>query len=177
MYLGHACADWFMTNDTAHGPLLKHVIARYCKQMQLGLRDDLMTNYGIEVDLEHETWSPIHTELTDEARKKALGGFIISSYFSEVCWLDHASRIPDACIIAHQHAPEFSPGALDLASRMLRRLDAQRLHHIVDPDGKQLVPELDWLRYVLSGDVPVFTVLTYWRARKFLPKRDLASFK
>lgn len=176
MYLGQACADWFMTNDNAYGPLLKHVIARYWKQTQLGLREDLMTVYGIEVDLEHETWTTVHTELTDESRKNALAGFILTSYFCEVCWLDHAARIPDASIIAHQHVPEFSPGALDLASRMLRRLDAQRLHHMVDPDGKQLVPELDWLRYILSGDVPVFTVLAYWRAKARLSANCFNTF-
>lgn len=172
MYLGLACADWFMVNDNTRGPLLKHVIARYWKQMQYGQRDDLMTLYGMEVDLEHETWAPIHTELTDEARKKALAGFIITSYYSEVCWSDHAARIPDACIIAQQHAPEFSPGALNLATRMLQKLDARRMHHMVDPDGKQLVPELDWCRHVLSGDATVITVLAYWRAKARLLSRD-----
>ncbi|MCC6424100.1 MAG: hypothetical protein IT447_11530 [Phycisphaerales bacterium] len=176
MYLGLACADWFMAHDSARGPLLKHVIARYWRQMQYGLRDDFMTLYGIEVDLEHETWSTVHTELTDETRKNALAGSLLSAYYSEACWQDHASRIPDASIIAHQHAPEFSPNALDLASRMLQRLDNQRMHHFVDPDGRQLVPELDWIRNVLSGDVPVFTVLTYWRAKARLSGRCFNAF-
>lgn len=171
MYLGLACADWFITNDNTRGPLLKHVIARYWKQMQYGLRDDLLTLYGMEVDLEHETWSPIHTELTDEARKKALAGFFILAYYSEACWCDQASRIPDASVIAHQHAPEFSPGALDLASRMLQKLDARRLHHFIDLDGRQLVPELDWLRHILSGDATAVTVLAYWRAKARLSDR------
>jgi len=177
MYLGLACADWFMRNDAQHMPLLKHVVARYTRQMQFGLRDDLLTLYGFELDLEKETWRAVHTTATPEQRANALAGSLIGTYFSEVCWGDFASRIPDACVIAHQHAREFSPGSLDLSRRMLQRLDNERLHWMIDPDGKQLLPELDWMRWMLSGDAPVFTLLAYWKARARLSPRDLAHFE
>lgn len=177
IYLGLACADWFLSNDSHRSPLLKHVVARYWRQMQFGLRDDLLTLYGLEVDLEYETWSAIHTELTPEARKKALAGFYITAYYSEVCWGDCAAMIPDASIIAHYQAPEFSPGALNLASRMLARLDNERLQWVIDPDGRQLVPELYWLRDTLSSKGPGFTLLAYWRAKARLTTRDFASFE
>lgn len=175
IYLGLACADWFLRNDSQRSPLLKHVVARYWRQMQFGLRDDLLTLYGMEVDLEREIWQAIHTELTPERRDKALAGCVITSYYSEVCWGDFASRIPDASIIAHHHAPEFSPGALDLAAKMLKRLDNRRLHWMIDPDNRQLVPELDWTKHVLSSDVPVLTVLTYWRAKARLSEREFST--
>ena len=175
IYLGLACADWFMRNDAYCMPLLKHVIARYTRQMQFGLRDDLLALYGFELDLQTETWRALHTTPTAEQRANALAGFLITSYFSEVCWGDFASRIPDACIIAHQHAPEFSPGALDLARRMLQKLDQQRLHWMIDPDGNQLLPELAWMREVMGSDPPVFTILTYWRAKAQLSTGDFAQ--
>lgn len=175
IYLGLACADWFLRNDTRHGALLKHVVARYWRQMQYGLRDDLLTLYGMEVDLERETFSAIHTPLTPEKRDTALAGCVITAYYSEVCWGDFASRIADAGVIAHNHAPEFSPGALDLSARLLARLDNQRLHWMIDPDGRQLVPELDWMRHVLSSDAPVFTILSYWRGKTRLSRRDFTA--
>jgi len=174
MYLGLACAEWFFRNEAYRAPLLKHVIARFWRQMQYGLRpDDLLALYGMEVDLKNGTWRAVRTQPTTALRENVLAGSIIDSYFSEICWGDSTSRIVDASIMAHLHAPEFCPGALNLASKMLRNLDNPRLHAIIDPDGEQLLPELVWQRDMLSSDVPAFTLLSYWRAKAFMESVEL----
>ena len=48
---------------------------------------------------------------------------------------------------------------------MLKKLNNERLHWFIDPDGEQLRQGEKGLRYVLSSDVPVFTLLAYWRAK------------
>jgi hypothetical protein len=47
----------------------------------------------------------------------------------------------------------------------LAQLDQRRLRWMIDPDGRQVLPELRYMTESLSSDVPAFTILTYWRAR------------
>jgi hypothetical protein len=86
------------------------------------------------------------------------------AYQSEVCYGDDAARIADVAVMAQQHAREFSPGAIPLACSILGTLDDRRLHHFIDPDGRQLMPEDQWMCDSLSSDTPALAVLAYWRA-------------
>jgi hypothetical protein len=88
-------------------------------------------------------------------------------YDGNLCWQDGPARIPDTAVMAYHHAPEFCPGSLSLAKSMLARLDDDRLRWMIDPDGDQLEPEEEPIKYVLSSDVPGFSVLAYWRAQSY----------
>ena len=165
MWLTLAPAGWLMRHDASLSDVLKQAIGRFYHAMQLGLRSDLLSLYSIQVDLERDTWYPLRSIPSAASRAASLTNWLFEAYDSEVAWGDAASRIVDMALIGYQHAREFCPGALPLARALLQRLDSQRLHHFIDPDGQQLLPEIDWMRYVLSSDVPAFTLLAYWRAR------------
>lgn len=165
MWLTLAPADWLMRHDPGLADVLKQAIGRFYREMQLGLRADLLSHYSIQVDLDRDTWYPLRTSPTPASLAASLTNWLFEAYDSEVCWGDAACRLVDMALIGYLHAREFCPGALPLAQELLRRLDSERLHHFIDPDGQQLLPELDWMRYALSSDVPAFTLLAYWRAR------------
>jgi hypothetical protein len=165
MWLTLAPADWLMRHDPGLSDVLKQAIGRFYHAMQFGLRSDLLSLYSIQIDLERDTWYPLRTSPSSASRAASLTNWLFEAYDSEVCWGDAACRIADMAVIGYQHAREFCPGALPLVRALLQRLDSERLHHFIDPDGQQLLPELDWMRYALSSDVPAFTLLAYWRAR------------
>lgn len=66
---------------------------------------------------------------------------------------------------SHQRCVFRSETACYRSRTLLTRLDGQQLHWMIDPDGRQLLPEIRWMGETLSSDVPVFTVLACWRAR------------
>jgi hypothetical protein len=166
MWMTVAAADYFSA-DVSLGPLLQQAIARYLRHCQIGLRADLLSHYVVQVDLERESWHPLRRSLTSASRAWAeqSGLSLFVAYDSEVCWGDAAARIADIALIGHVRAAALCPGALALARALLAALDTRRLHWMIDPDGRQLLPELRWMGETLSSDVPVFTVLAYWRAQ------------
>jgi hypothetical protein len=167
MWMMVAAAEGLFPHDLSYTPVLQQAIARYYDHCRLGLRPDLLSHYFIQVDLERNTWRPIRRPLTPERRAWAeqSGHSLFVGYDSEICWGDAAARIADIALIGHLRAPSLCPGALTLARELLARVDNQRLHWFVDPDGKQWIPELYWMRDAISSDAPVFATLVYWRAR------------
>lgn len=163
IWLTMACADYFMWENPTMSPMVRHAISRHFRYGQFGLRDDLLALLTIQVDLERDTWYPIDIPGEQESNAGSAGQIARTS--GQICWGDFASRIPDMAIIAHQHAPDYCPGAWQLAKRMLRRLDNERLHWYIDPDGYQVPPDRKWTLDLLSSDVPSFTALAFWRAR------------
>ena len=160
------CALPFMfRHDFSRGNLFKHALYRYWRHMQYGMREDLLSYYTIQVDLERDTWHPVSLPPTEATLKDPPYGWHFMAYYNQVCWGDAVSRIPHVSVVAHQYSREFCPGALELAKRILRKLDDTRLKWFHDPDGKQLLPPDRWLNHVLSSDVPAFTCLSYWTAR------------
>jgi hypothetical protein len=161
-----SCADYFMKQGSAETPIIRHAISRHFRYGQFGLRDDLLALLTIQVDLERDTWHPIpnHDLGASRVPDKTINANL-HSHLGQLCRGDFAGRVPDMAIIAHLHAPDYCPGALLLAKRMLQRLDNQRLHWYIDPDGKQVPQTRSWTLDLLSSDVPSFTCLSYWRAR------------
>jgi hypothetical protein len=165
IWLTMACADFFMREEPRMAPIIRQAIGRHLKYLQFGMRSDHLTVMTLQTDLERDAWHPVpwpkaryeSSEVKDEYAD-VLGG--------EVCWGDFASRIIDGAVIGLQHAPEFCPGAFRLAKTMASRLDNQRLHWIIDPDGKQVKPMHKGILNLLSSDAPSFATLGYWRARR-----------
>lgn len=157
---------FFMRHDLSRIPMLKSVLGRMYKHMQYGLRDDLLSYYTIQVDLERDIWRPVKVPSTPERLANApYGNWHFCSYYSEVCWPPNVARLGYVSVIAHQYAPEMCPGALDLARRILQRLDSPRLQSFLDPDGQQLLPPDEWMQYCFYNDPAAHTLLAYWTAR------------
>ncbi|MEN9938247.1 MAG: hypothetical protein RLZZ387_4826 [Chloroflexota bacterium] len=167
MWMMAAAADALFQHELSLGGLLQQAVARYFDHCRFGLREDLLSHYVVQVDLERNTWYPLVRPITPERRAWAArsGLSLFVAYDSEVCWADAAARIADIAVIGHLRAPALCPGALTLARTLLARLDDRRLHWMIDLDGQQLLPELRWMGESLSSDAPVFAVLAYWRAR------------
>jgi hypothetical protein len=159
VWLTTVWSDYFMQYDESMTPLLKHAISRQYRNIQVGLRDDLFGHYMVQYDLERDIWKPIpHVPRTSSW---------YTFYDGDLCWQDGIIRIIDMSAIAHHHAPEFCPGALNMAKKFLQTLDNRRLHWFVDPVGGQLEADEEPMLHTLSPDVPAFTCLGYWRAKAY----------
>jgi len=168
-------AMWMMVaalDELAHHRLIapglvQQAIARFYDHCRLGLRPDWLSHYVIQIDLERGTWYPLERPITPERRAWAeqAGLSLFVAYDSQVCWGDAAARIADIALIGAIRAPALCAGALTTTRALLAQLDQRRLRWMIDPDGRQVLPELRYMTESLSSDVPAFTILTYWRAR------------
>lgn len=158
-------ADFIYKNEPSTRNLLKHAIARCYKYMQFGLTEDTNSLYNTQIDLEKDIWKPLVVPPTPEKLKNAWLEWAFCAYQPGIYWNDAVNRLADVCVIAHQYAKEFCPGALCLANEIFKRLDDKRLYAMTDADGKQFLPELYWMKYVFSSHIPSLTALAYWRAR------------
>lgn len=167
-WLAAASVDFLLGWELSLAPLLKHALANYYSFVRGSLRPDLLTWYWFQTDLERNTCHPlVRPRGSGEFPAGYLMPFKINfySYQSEVCYGDAALRVADVAVMAHQHAPEFSPGAVPLAKALLQILDDRRLHHMIDPDGRQVMPEDQWMCNALSSDTPLMAILAWWRAK------------
>ncbi|MHB9106566.1 MAG: hypothetical protein ACYDCO_05860 [Armatimonadota bacterium] len=151
-------------HDFARAPLFRHALARYWRHMQYGLRDDMLSYYTIQVDLERDAWHTCNVPPTPESVAKPAYNWHFCAYYSEVCWGDSVARIPIVSAIAHKYAGDFCPGALALAKKVLTRLDDTRLQWMIDPDGQQLLPPDRWMDKC-TGEMLIDACLGYWYAR------------
>jgi len=164
-WMAVASLPFLFQHDLSRTPIFKHALYRVWKHMQYGLRDDLLSLYSIQYDVERDIWLPLNVPPTPESEKNPAYNWHFMAYHSEVCWGDAPSRLPHVSLMAHQYAFDFCPGALNLAKTLLHRLDNQRLMWMIDPDGKQLHPLDTWMGHTLSSEVPAFTLLAYWTAQ------------
>jgi hypothetical protein len=167
-WLAAAGVDFLLRHDLGQNYLLRHVMANYYRFIQGNIRSDFLCWYWFQTDLERGTCHPlVRPRVSNDFPSQYLMPFNINfySYQSEVCYGDETVRIADVAVMAHQHAPEFSPGALATAKSILQALDDRLLHHFIDPDGKQMMPEDQWMCNSLNSDSPALTVLTWWRAK------------
>jgi len=164
VWYGDLAATWLFDNEPALQPLLAHAIANYYRVMCNNLTPDLLQLYWSQTDLGTGKAHPLVVP-RQEYLMPASWDFL--SYLSEVCFGDGTVQVCDMALLAHRYAPHFSPGALELAKKMLAKLDDQRLHWMIDPTGSNLMPGDRWMADALSSEVPAETVLTYWRARNW----------
>ena len=155
--------DHFMTApDFPLSALLPSALGRFYRCANMGLRDDLLYLFWIQIDLERDAWHPVRAAPTAESLSKALYAF--EAYYSEVCVGNGGGAAAILAVVAHQQARAFCPGALTLARELFRRLDTARLAWFIDPDGRQLLPELRYMRETIE-DAPFNMLLAYWYAR------------
>jgi len=143
---------------------LPSILAMWWKEWKYGVREDLMSYYWFAVDLVHDTWRPLpKTEILP--RDQWLWGDPFTSYISQVRWMDPLARTLITSSIAAEHCPEVSEEAEKLTDRILANLTPNHLRWLYDPDGTQLMPEIDYYGKCLSSEVPSAVLGAYW-ARK-----------
>jgi len=163
-----SAAAWLIENEPGLKPMLQHAMGNYFRHMKQNvLGDDLLPFYWSQTDLETGKCYPLIVPRISTDRKDSVIDFDwnFCYYTSELRWGDNAACLLDTALLAHLYAPGFSPGALTMAKGMLAKLDGNRLRWMIDPDGKQLMPEDRWIGETLSSQGPVFAVLSYWRAK------------
>ena len=69
--------------------------------------------------------------------------------------------------------PEYCPGLRDSWLAWIRdiiaKTNGRRLREMVDPDGRQLKPDIRWMECSLSSEAPFQYMAIYWRGRKMGP--------
>lgn len=138
--------------------------ANWWREWKYGTGDDLLPYYWFAIDLLADTWRPLpSTELLP--REQWLFGDPFTSYISQVRWMEPLARFMIVSAIAARHAPDIKSDAQAVAVRMMEHLDWQRLHWLLDPDGKQLIPEISYYGECLSSEMPASFLAAYWRGK------------
>jgi len=146
------------------GDSLPGLMAQWWRQGQYGIGDDLLPYYWFALDLVHDTWRPLpSTELAP--REQWAFGDPLMGAVSQVRWCDPLARAMAASVIAQRHVPAMAEQIRAQATRLMDGTDATRLHWIVDPDGRQLLPEISYYGQCLSSEVPATFLAAYWRGR------------
>jgi hypothetical protein len=170
IWLAAAPAAWLYDHEPSLRPLLSHVIGNYYRVKINNLTPDLGCPYWSQLDLETNQSHPlVRPRITSKDPKDFIIGlnWTLFSYASNTLCGDIGGRVMNIALLAHHYAPDFSPGALNLAQRMLAKLDDQRLASFWDPTGHEFMPEDRWLTEVLSSETPSFAVLSYWQAKSW----------
>lgn len=170
IWYASSSASWMIENEPSLKPTLQHAMGNYFRhQRQNVLEEDGLPFYWSQTDLETGKCYPLIRPRISTNVKDYVVDFDwnFCAYTSKLRWGDNAACLLDTALLAHHYAPGFSPGALTMARTMLAKLDGNRLRWMIDPDGQQLMPEDRWIGDTLSSQTPVFTVLTYWRARSW----------
>lgn len=147
-------------------PALAACIRRWWETWPLGIGDDLLPHYFFLVDLETGAWRP--APRTPRLPREAW--FLSQPHLSHINskrWNEPLARFVLTSVFAAEHDPDLAPDALALARRIFDRLDATRLLWQVDPDGRQIDPDLSDVCNVLSSEMPAACTAAFWRGRRF----------
>lgn len=143
---------------------LSDVLPMWWDEWKYGIGADCMPYYWFAVDLVNDTWRPLPITAFP-AREKWLFGDPFTSYLSQVRWMDPMARFMVTSIITAKHAPQSAVRAQALAQRMMASIDTDRLHWMLDTDGKQLVPEIGYYGKCLSSEMPGSFLASYWAGK------------
>lgn len=144
---------------------LSDVLPMWWSEWKYGMGADCMPFYWFAVDLINDTWRPLPTTAFPSDRGKWLFGDPFTSYISQIRWMDPLARFMITSVITAKHAANVATRAKALAQRMMTSLDANRMHWMLDTDGKQLVPEIAYYGKCLSSELPGSLLAAYWAGR------------
>lgn len=144
---------------------LADVLPMWWSEWKYGMGADCMPYYWFAVDLINDTWRPLPRTDFPSDRSKWLFGDPFTSYLSQVRWMDPMARFMVTSLVTARHAPKSAVRAKALAQRMMASLDTDRLHWMLDTDGKQLVPEISYYGKCLSSELPGSFLASYWAGK------------
>lgn len=143
---------------------LSDVLPMWWSEWKYGIGADCMPYYWFAVDLINDTWRPL-PNTAFPSKEKWLFGDPFTSYLSQIRWMDPMARFMVTSVITAKHAPQSAVRAQALAQRMMASLDTNRLHWMLDTDGKQLVPEISYYGKCLSSELPGSFLASYWAGK------------
>ncbi|MBO9599088.1 MAG: hypothetical protein J7559_14875 [Cohnella sp.] len=150
-------------NELIHDRL-QQTLERWWSIWSLGIGEDMLPYYYFIFNALDDTWRPApRTSLLPEGDQPLGDPFF--SYCSQVRWMEPLSRFMTTSLIAALHAPGIAAEAKQLAIKLMASVDEIRIRWMYDPDGSQLIPELDYMNDVLSSEMPATYLATFWRGR------------
>jgi hypothetical protein len=87
----------------------------------------------------------------------------IINYYSDVRRNDQLYRIMTGAFTVVAHCPELREPALAWINTLMAKTNGRRLRWMVDPDGRQLKPDIRWMECQLSSEAPFHYLTAYWR--------------
>jgi len=147
------------------GGRLPAILEMWWEQGNYGTGGDLLPYYWVAADFLNGTWHPLPTTPLLPREQWAFGDPFMGCV-SQVRWNEPLARSIVTSVIACRHAPAVAERARELARRIIGALDETRLHWMVDPDGKQLPPEIRYYGQCLSSEMGASFLAAYWRGRR-----------
>ncbi|HBG26184.1 MAG: hypothetical protein A2Y10_04035 [Planctomycetes bacterium GWF2_41_51] len=114
-------------------------------------------------------WRPLNLEwrcnpvIADHIKKSTCA---LSEYPHRIYWFDATSRIPLIYLMYLNLGGCRLPYIEQIVLEIMGRLDFARLHWMVDRDGDQFIPELTYMHYTLTSEMPNY-IAAYWLGKKF----------
>ena len=137
------------------------MVTTWWKCGQLGMDAEWYSFYWIEVDVPSRAWKP--TGYRENVAGIANAG-TFGSYYSAVRMGDIAYRQLYSSFIQMLYGNEREAGAR-WTGELLHRATGERLKWLIDRDGKQLKPDIQWMGCCCSSEAPFAYLTVYWRGR------------
>ena len=147
----------------AQAATLDRMGQRWWNFCQLGMDADGYQHYWIDYDVRNGTWRPTGIRPIENP---PFPGTTFGTYYSDVRWNDQIYRIMTGAFTVVAHCPELREPALAWIKTLMAKTNGRRLRWMVDPDGRQLKPDIRWMECMLSSEAPFHYLTAYWRGRK-----------
>lgn len=137
------------------------IVARWWKEWKYGMDESYQSYYWFAVDLLNDTWRRLpQTEILP--KEQWLWGDPFTSYISQVRWMDPTARALVSSSVAARRCPDLAHDANALIQNILANLTPDHFRWLHDPDGTQLLDEIDYYGRCLSSEVPASVLIAYW---------------
>jgi len=146
----------------AQATILNRMCKRWWRFCRLGMDADGYQHYWIDIDVRNGTWRP--TGIRPIEKPPFPGTF--GTYYSDVCWNDQLYRIMTGAFTVVEHCPELRDAILAWIRALVAKTNGRRLRWMVDPDGRQLTPDIRWMKCQLSSEAPFHYLTAYWRGKQ-----------
>ncbi|MDF2668166.1 MAG: hypothetical protein K0R67_472 [Paenibacillus sp.] len=152
------------TNAGLIGDKLTPALIKWWSTWHYGIEDDLLPYYYFLVDTIRDEWRPAPRTPRLPREEWPLGHPFIS-YSSQARWMEPLCRFMYTSVLAAKYAKPIADEAHQLALRIMGSVDDIRIRWFYDPDGSQIIPELDYMNNVLSSEMPATYLAAFWRGR------------
>lgn len=161
----HRLTPWvFGDTDAEVEKNWQATLHRWFEFGKLGINATYQSHYWVDIDVQQRTWRP--TGLTTPDPQLTAKNQLLA-YRADFYWSEGAYRHLYTSLLTATEArgTGWAAEAERYARQILERADGRRLHWMVDPDGRQLLPTLKHAACILSSEAPEFYLLAYWRGR------------
>jgi hypothetical protein len=148
---------------------MEHCVHEWWRFGALGVDEDFYQNYWIDIDVDNFTWRS--TGLTPLKSKEEMPkgqDYLFMRYHSDVKWSEQMYRqLHNSLVLFNYTTNEaLKLEAKNWIMNILERTDGLRLRHLIDLDGKQLLPLDKHCHCILASETQFHYLNIYWRARE-----------